>query len=226
MENFYREVYRIDGVTDIKFPEHYPVSVLLGSVKVAGCLKLEEFISWEAVPQGVRLEGQTEFCWLCEEPQKLVVPFQMRGWLKVYNLEKKIAANATRGLRPVIGPAPVKFPPPDSSDPRSLKPGSLENLLSQTEGKAKKPATTPSLDASIAGARKAANQFRKDWSGAAGSKSSSIHQGDCRSQGQSRNDTKTLAWTEVVMSNQGPSTNKDKGRKNQSIAEETWVRKA
>ncbi|MCO5562256.1 hypothetical protein L7F22_015881 [Adiantum nelumboides] len=126
MENFYREVYGVDGVTDIKFPEHYPVSVLLGSVKVVGCLKLEELVSWEDLPQGVRLEGQTDYCWLCEEPEKLVVPFQMRGWLKVYNLEKRVAADAARGLRPVLGPAPVKFPLPDLSDARSLQPGSLQ----------------------------------------------------------------------------------------------------
>lgn len=30
MEDFYREIYAVDGITDIKFPEHYPVSRLLG----------------------------------------------------------------------------------------------------------------------------------------------------------------------------------------------------
>ena len=30
MENFYREIYALDGVTDLKFPEHYPVSKLIG----------------------------------------------------------------------------------------------------------------------------------------------------------------------------------------------------
>lgn len=30
MEDFYREIYAMNGVTDIKFPEHYPVSRLLG----------------------------------------------------------------------------------------------------------------------------------------------------------------------------------------------------
>ncbi|KAI5084247.1 hypothetical protein GOP47_0000416 [Adiantum capillus-veneris] len=141
MENFYREVYSVDGVTNIKFPEHYPVSVLLGSVKVVGCLKLEELVSWEVLPQGVRLEGQTDYCWLCEDPKKLVVPFQMRGWLKVYNLEKRIAADAARGLRPVLGPAPFKFPLPDLSDARSLQPGSLQNMLSQEAGSFKEPSS-------------------------------------------------------------------------------------
>lgn len=30
MEDFYREIYAVNGVTDLKFPEHYPVSRLLG----------------------------------------------------------------------------------------------------------------------------------------------------------------------------------------------------
>lgn len=67
----------------------------------------------------VRLEAQTDMCWLCERPQvciftlvhvwlliwfegqidmcrwfrlmqKLLVPFEMRGYQGVYNLEKKV----------------------------------------------------------------------------------------------------------------------------------------
>ena len=30
METFYREIYAANGITDLKFPEHYPVSRLLG----------------------------------------------------------------------------------------------------------------------------------------------------------------------------------------------------
>lgn len=30
MEDFYRQIYSVDGVCDIKFPEHYPVSRLIG----------------------------------------------------------------------------------------------------------------------------------------------------------------------------------------------------
>lgn len=32
MEDFYREIYAVNGVTDLKFPEHYPVSRLLGNL--------------------------------------------------------------------------------------------------------------------------------------------------------------------------------------------------
>ncbi|XP_020261385.1 uncharacterized protein LOC109837515 [Asparagus officinalis] len=159
MEDFYREIYAVNGITDIKFPEHYPVSRLLGCVEVVGCLKCEELVSWEAVPESVRLEGLTNFCWLCEQPQKLMVPFEMRGYQGVYNLEKRIYDAAVRGLRQVEGPQPVKFPLPDPHNPSSLRPGALtSNFTVSRISAVEKP---PSVDAAIAGARAAATQFSK-----------------------------------------------------------------
>ncbi|KAK6914083.1 ASCH domain [Dillenia turbinata] len=125
VEDFYREIYAVNGITNVRFPEHYPISRLLGCVEVVGCIKREELEHWEEVPEGVRIEGQTDFCWLCEQPQKLVVPFEMPGHEGVYNLEKKIYDAAVRGLLPVESPLPVKFPIPNPRDPFSLKPGSL-----------------------------------------------------------------------------------------------------
>ncbi|KAL1064326.1 hypothetical protein V6Z11_D13G205400 [Gossypium hirsutum] len=160
MEDFYREIYTLNGITDIKFPEHYPISRLLGCVEVAGCLTCEELVQWEALPEGVRLEGQTDFCWLCEQPKKLLVPFEMRGYQRIYNLEKKIYEAAVRGLVPVDGPAPVKFPLPNPRDPFSLKPGSI--AASFPNSKASAIEKSSSLSAAIAGARGAATQFSKD----------------------------------------------------------------
>ncbi|KAJ7536965.1 hypothetical protein O6H91_12G090200 [Diphasiastrum complanatum] len=157
MEQFYKEIYAVDGVTDIKFPEHYPVSVLLGCVNIVGCSKLEELICWEELPQSVRLEGQTNYCWLCEEPQKLLVPFEMRGWQGVYSLDKKISTPAVRGLRPMQGPAPIKFPLPAPSNVSSLKPGAKV----RSKPLEKSAHLSPSLSASIAGARAAASQFSR-----------------------------------------------------------------
>lgn len=31
MENFYREIYALDGVTDLKFPDQYPISRIIGT---------------------------------------------------------------------------------------------------------------------------------------------------------------------------------------------------
>uniref|UniRef100_A0A6P3ZKD5 uncharacterized protein LOC107412308 n=1 Tax=Ziziphus jujuba TaxID=326968 RepID=A0A6P3ZKD5_ZIZJJ len=159
MEDFYREVYALDGISDLKFPEHYPVSRLLGCVDVVGCVRGEELASWEMVPPGVRLEAQTDFCWLCEQPQKLLIPFEMRGYQDVYNLEKKIYDAAVRGLTPVKGPLPVKFPIPDPRDQFSLKPGSIS--VHFPESKSSEVERSSNLNAAIAGAQAAATQFSK-----------------------------------------------------------------
>ncbi|KAF2306998.1 hypothetical protein GH714_023170 [Hevea brasiliensis] len=103
-----------------------------------------------------RLEGQTDFCWLCEQPQKLIVPIEMRGYQGVYNLEKKIYEAAVRGLIPVEGPMPVKFPLPNPQDPFSLKPGSISVLYPEKASELEK---SSSLTAAIAVARAAATQF-------------------------------------------------------------------
>lgn len=162
MEDFYRQLYALDGVTDLKFPEHYPVSRLLGCVEVVGCVTSEELVSWEDVPQGVRLEGQTPFCWLCERPQKLLVPFEMRGYQGVYNLEKRILEGAVRGLCPVEARLPVKFPLPYRGNPLSMKPGSLAHGVKNGSNTSKTDeGSSPTLAAAIAGARAAATQFSK-----------------------------------------------------------------
>ncbi|KAL5566887.1 hypothetical protein UlMin_030051 [Ulmus minor] len=156
MEDFYREIYAVNGINDLKFPENYPVSRLIGCVEVVGCLKREELESWEMVPEGVRLEALTDFCWLCEQPQKLLIPFEMRGYQGVYNLEKRIYEAAARGLTPVEAPLAVRFPIPDPRDKFSLKPGSISN-----KSKASEIQRSSNLNAAIAGARAAATQFSK-----------------------------------------------------------------
>lgn len=157
MEEFYREIYAVDGITDVSFPEHYPVSRLLGCVEVVGCIRGEELASWEMVPEGVRLEGQTDYCWLCEQPQKLLIPFEMRGYQGIYNLERKIYEAAVRGLTPVQSPTPVRFPLPDPRDPFSLKPGSVSLRFPHSE--ARQVDKPKRLSEAISGARAAAEQF-------------------------------------------------------------------
>ncbi|KNA05229.1 hypothetical protein SOVF_192310 isoform A [Spinacia oleracea] len=166
IEDFYREIYAVNGIEDLKFPDNYPTSLLLGCVEVVGCISCEELQSWEELPEGVRLEGQTDFCWLCEQPQKLLIPFEMRGQQGVYNLEKKIYEAAVRGLRPVEAPYPVKFPLVDPQDPYSLKPGSLACLSKNS--KASELGMSSNLSNVIAGARVAATQFSRENKGDSG----------------------------------------------------------
>ncbi|EOA30966.1 hypothetical protein CARUB_v10014112mg [Capsella rubella] len=163
MEEFYQEIYAVDGITDIQFPQHYPVSRLIGCVEVVGCVTCDELQNWDALPKGVRLEGQTNFCWLCEKPQKLIIPFEMRGYQGVYNLENKIHLAAARGLMPSQSTYVVKFPLPDPKDPFSLKPGSVPCTI--REKKALDSEQVNSLTAAIAGAKAAATQFSKKGQG-------------------------------------------------------------
>ncbi|CAA0367341.1 ASCH domain [Arabidopsis suecica] len=169
MEEFYQQIYAVDGITDIQFPQHYPVSRLIGCVEVVGCVTSDELQNWDALPQGVRLEGQTNFCWLCEKPQKLIIPFEMRGYQGVYNLENKIYVAAARGLMPSQNSFKVKFPLPDPKDPFSLKPGSIPCTMQEKKELDSKQVTSltaaikqvTSLTAAIAGAKAAATQFSK-----------------------------------------------------------------
>ncbi|KAH7843187.1 hypothetical protein Vadar_013656 [Vaccinium darrowii] len=186
MEDFYREIYAVNGITDLKFPEHYPISRLLGCVEVVGCVSLDELVSWEELPEGVRLEGQTDYCWLCEQPQKLIVPFEMRGYQGVYNLEKKIYEAAVRGLSPIKPPLPVKFPIPDPRDLFSLKPGSLAS--NSNNSKTIQMEKTPILNAAVAGARAAATQFSSKKSSP-----SMIQDGDAPISARTRNKSKEAA---------------------------------
>ncbi|XP_044983664.1 uncharacterized protein LOC123450537 [Hordeum vulgare subsp. vulgare] len=133
-----------------------------GCIDVVSCIRSEELVCWEDVPQSVRLEGLTDFCSLCKNPQKLVVPFEMRGYQGVYNLERKVYEGVARGLSPVQGPLSVKFPLADPRNPLSLKPVSL-NFDSSKSSLVK----TESVSAAIAGARAAATQYSRKGSSAA-----------------------------------------------------------
>ncbi|KAH7836890.1 hypothetical protein Vadar_007028 [Vaccinium darrowii] len=159
MEDFYREIYAVDGITDLQFPQQYPVSRLIGCIEVVGCLRREELAYWNEVPERVRLQALTDFCWLCEQPQKLRVPIEMRGFHGVYDLERKIYEAAIGDLVPVDSSLLVKFQLPNPKDPFSLKPGSISSCFPKS--KASEVEKSSNLSAAIAAAIAAATQFSK-----------------------------------------------------------------
>ncbi|CAN1233350.1 Activating signal cointegrator 1 [Linum perenne] len=207
MEEFYREIYALNGVTDIKFPQHYPVSRLLGCIEVVGCLKLDEVASWEAIPEG-----------------KLLIPFEMRGYQRVYNLEKKIFESALRGLVPVKGPMPVKFPLPNPQDRFSLSPGSIS---SQT--RARNPSEvekSSSLIAAINSARAAATQFNakdQNHNTTGIENSSSTRQSESRSSPSERSEIPPTNSPDVCdkEEDEEPKTSKESKPHNQIELEES-----
>lgn len=64
------------------------------------CLQAEQVEGWEALPEGLKSEVGSPYCFLCQTPQRLVVPQQMRGWPKIFQLEKKLHKVALLGLKP------------------------------------------------------------------------------------------------------------------------------
>jgi hypothetical protein len=95
MEAFYRSVH--DG-SGLQFPPAYPTGVLLGCVQVVDCLAAEQVEAWEALPPGLRSEVGSPHCFLCQAPQRLVVPQRVRGWPKLWPLDKKVGGAGTRML--------------------------------------------------------------------------------------------------------------------------------
>eukprot|EP00242_Pyramimonas_sp_CCMP2087_P001924 CAMPEP_0198228552 /NCGR_PEP_ID=MMETSP1445-20131203/113559_1 /TAXON_ID=36898 /ORGANISM="Pyramimonas sp., Strain CCMP2087" /LENGTH=248 /DNA_ID=CAMNT_0043908937 /DNA_START=194 /DNA_END=937 /DNA_ORIENTATION=- len=129
IEAFYTEVFQRDTLSDSrpKFPAHYPTSCLVGRVKVAAVVPKEEFERHETMPPSALLENEangSDYFFLCESAERLVLPFQMGGQHKLWKLDKKTADAAKKGLRAseqmpihflryMTDPAP-RSPPADS----------------------------------------------------------------------------------------------------------------
>ncbi|KAL4426251.1 hypothetical protein ABPG77_009866 [Micractinium sp. CCAP 211/92] len=120
MESFYRAVHcEGGGCGDPQFPPAYPTGVLLGCVEVADCLQAEQVEAWDALPAGLKAEVGSPYCFLCQAAQRLVVPQQMRGWPKLFALEKKVHKAAQLGLKPAPNSQEFRwaeFGPPPAAD--------------------------------------------------------------------------------------------------------------
>ncbi|KAK3285116.1 hypothetical protein CYMTET_7265 [Cymbomonas tetramitiformis] len=112
-EEFYTEIYRLDTCSNVtpEFPKHYPTSALVGRVQVSTVVSAEDFAAFSDMPPSARAEGRangSDFFFLCESAERLVMPFQMSGQHKLWMLEKKVASSAAKGLRK-CEPMPIKF---------------------------------------------------------------------------------------------------------------------
>ncbi|GAQ91201.1 hypothetical protein KFL_007420060 [Klebsormidium nitens] len=109
VEELYRDIYAAEGVTEVKFPEHYPTSVLLGCVEVVGCLSREDLSQVHSLPDSIKLELMSEYGFLCENAQLLEAPVRMRGWQGIFHLDPSVANRALANLKPSLRPKPVRF---------------------------------------------------------------------------------------------------------------------
>ena len=109
----YRKLYLMDGVNpqDIVFPRVYPTSCLLGCVQLVGCVSQAMLQQLEPLSDSLRTESASEQCWLCESPQRLIMPFPMGGQHKLWKLDRRTVTNAEQGLKAVVAPVPTSFPP-------------------------------------------------------------------------------------------------------------------
>ncbi|CAF0837268.1 unnamed protein product [Rotaria sordida] len=80
MEEFYKAR---NNDNEIDFPTEYPTSVLLGCVDIIDCLDRNTYL--EQYPDG---ESDSEFVFICENPQELFFKLPMPGQHKIYKMEK------------------------------------------------------------------------------------------------------------------------------------------
>lgn len=71
-------LYKCLDDNELDFPTEYPTSVLLGCVDVVDCLDRNTYL--EQYPDG---ESDSDFVFICENPQELFFKLPMRGQHKI-----------------------------------------------------------------------------------------------------------------------------------------------
>ncbi len=97
--------------------------------------------SWQILPETLKQEIGSPYCFLCENPKRLVVPQQMRGYPKLWQLPSKTASSLSAALK--APPDPIQFSwadhgKPDVADDTAKATSSRSNAWYDKYGKAKK----------------------------------------------------------------------------------------
>lgn len=88
LESFYKILY---SNHNIKFPDSYPTSCLLGYVDITDCVSSDIYRS--QFPNG---ESESEFVFVCNNFRELIAKIPMSGQHKIYKLEKNIHSVAKK----------------------------------------------------------------------------------------------------------------------------------
>eukprot|EP01103_Thecamoeba_quadrilineata_P020422 TRINITY_DN8748_c0_g1_i1.p1 TRINITY_DN8748_c0_g1~~TRINITY_DN8748_c0_g1_i1.p1 ORF type:complete len:151 (+),score=21.41 TRINITY_DN8748_c0_g1_i1:466-918(+) len=99
IEQFYQE----RGVTE--FPANYPKGALLGCVEVVDVLPQAEY---RKKTDETREESGSDYLFICQSPQRLIVPVSVSGSHKIWNLSSKVVTNCLKGLTAKTGPTVTK----------------------------------------------------------------------------------------------------------------------
>ncbi|KAG2488322.1 hypothetical protein HYH03_013172 [Edaphochlamys debaryana] len=115
---FYTTVHGLEGRTPA-FPPAYPTGVLVGCVEVVDVLPSAAVEGWPGLPESLKMEAGSPFCFLCQAPKRLVVPQQLPGQHKLWQLPRSVAKIAlSQGLRDPPGVAPLDWQA--FGDPRAM----------------------------------------------------------------------------------------------------------
>ncbi|RNA01135.1 Activating signal cointegrator 1 [Brachionus plicatilis] len=88
METFYKCYY---SNHQLEFPSSYPTSCLLGYIDLVDCLSTEAYR--EEFPNG---ESESEFVFICKNPNELLAKIPMSGNHKIFKLDKSIHSIAKK----------------------------------------------------------------------------------------------------------------------------------
>ena len=100
-QEVYREVFSMDGEGEPSFPPCYPTSALVGCVEMVDCVAASEFETWkDTLPQGAYAEARAhgdDFYFLVHAHKRLMLPLQMPGQHKLWQLEHGLAKSLLNG---------------------------------------------------------------------------------------------------------------------------------
>ena len=97
--------------------------------------------SWQELPFRLKQEIGSPYCFLCENPKRLVIPQQMRGYPKLWQLPGKTASNLSTALK--SPPDPMHFSwasygqPTAAADSAQVVSSSRSNAWYEKYGRAK-----------------------------------------------------------------------------------------
>jgi hypothetical protein len=103
VEYYKKNVY--SNFDNILYPKHYPTSVIVGCVDVVDVITKEQFQKYTENDRGMRSESSSESCFICTNPQRLLVPYslgttKMKGNGMLWTITKKMEAAMLEQLVP------------------------------------------------------------------------------------------------------------------------------
>ncbi|KAG2451844.1 hypothetical protein HYH02_003620 [Chlamydomonas schloesseri] len=168
LQAYYTQVHALDGNTP-QFPPAYPTSALLGCVDVVDVLPQAAVEHWPGLPDSCRMEATSPFCFLCENPKRLVVPQPLKGEHKLWQLPKAMLKVALQGLREPPGLAPFTWRA--FGDPRAML-SPAPNTCGPEGGSRAKGGASNAHGAAVATAKAAGSDLERPSGSGAGQEKS------------------------------------------------------